>query len=51
MRQKEGEPFLNASLRGERAMPEEIAEDIYYLSQSKNIIGAILNSDGGRSVY
>lgn len=51
LRQKEGEPFKIKSPRGERAMPSEIADDIFYLSQSKNIIGSILNSDGGRSVY
>lgn len=51
LHQVEGEPFKIASPRGERAMPSEIAEDIFYLSQSKNIIGSILNSDGGRSVY
>ena len=42
--------FLN-SPRGERAMPSEIAETIYFLAHSKNIIGEIVVSDGGRSLY
>lgn len=39
------------SPRGERAMPSEIAETIYFLAHSKNIIGEIVVSDGGRSLY
>lgn len=31
--------------------PDEIAEAIYFLSQSRNIIGEIMISDGGRSLF
>ena len=48
LRQKEGEPHKINSPRGERAMPSEIAEAIVFLAESKNIIGEILVSDGGR---
>ncbi len=51
LKQKENEPFKMKSPRGERAMPYEIAADIFHLAESKNIIGGILNSDGGRSLY
>ena len=51
LRQEEGKPFKIDSPRGERAMPSEIAEAIYFLANSKNIIGKVLVSDGGRSLY
>ena len=51
LRQKEGERVKMISPRGERAMPKEIAEAIYFLANSKNIIGEILVSDGGRRLY
>ncbi len=51
LRQKEGERVANRSPRGFRAMPEEIADAIYFLSQSPNIIGEILVSDGGSRLY
>ena len=47
IRQKEGERHLTNSPRGERAMPSEIAEAIFFLANSRNIIGEILVSDGG----
>lgn len=47
-RQKEGEEVKIDSPRGKRAMPMEIAEAIYFLANSRNIIGEILVSDGGR---
>ena len=50
LRQKEGEPHAIPSPRGERAMPIEMAEAIYFLAGSQNIIGAVLLSDGGRSL-
>ena len=50
LRQKEGERHAIPSPRGERAMPAEIAEAIYFLAGSQNIIGAVLLSDGGRSL-
>ena len=49
--QKEGEEFAMDSPRGKRAMPYEIAEEIYFLATRENIIGEILISDGGRSLY
>jgi len=51
LRQKEGviKP-LEDSPRGIQATPSEIAEAIYFLSQSRNIIGEVLLSDGGRSL-
>lgn len=51
LRQKEGERRLNKSPRGERAMPSEIAEAIYFLANSRNIIGEVLVSDGGNRLY
>lgn len=51
LRQKEGEPHPIPSPRGERAMPVEMAEAIYFLAGSQNIIGAVLLSDGGRSLH
>ncbi len=50
-RQKEGQAVQIDSPRGERAMPLEIAEAIYFLASAKNIIGEILVSDGGRRLY
>lgn len=50
LRQKEGEPYAINSPRGERAMPSEIAEAIYFVAGSKNMIGSVLLSDGGRSL-
>lgn len=50
LRQKEGEPHPINSPRGERAMPIEIAEAIYFVAGSKNMIGSVLLSDGGRSL-
>ena len=47
----EGQAVKINSPRGERAMPSEIAETIYFLAHSKNIIGEIIVSDGGRSLY
>lgn len=51
LRQKEGEPHTIKSPRGERAMPIEIAEAIYFVAGSKNMIGSVLLSDGGRSLH
>lgn len=51
LRQKEGEPHKIGSPRGERAMPSEIAEAIYFVAGNKNLIGTVLLSDGGRSLY
>lgn len=51
LRQKEGERHAMNSPRGERAMPGEIAESIVFLAESKNIIGEVLISDGGRSLH
>lgn len=48
--QKEGEFVKINTPRGFRAMPNEIAEDIFYLSQSDNLIGTIICSDGGASL-
>lgn len=50
LRQKEGEIKKISSPRGIQSTPEEIAQAIYFLSQSRNIIGEILLSDGGRSL-
>lgn len=50
-RVEEGLPVKNKSPRGERAMPDEIAEAIYFLANSKNMIGSVLLSDGGRSLH
>ncbi|MBO7310310.1 MAG: 3-oxoacyl-ACP reductase, partial [Clostridia bacterium] len=51
LHQEEGVPFKMNSPRGERAMPMEIAEEIFFLATRKNIIGEVLVSDGGRSLY
>lgn len=51
LRQEEGVPHKIKSPRGERAMPVEIAEAIYFLAGSKNMIGSVLLSDGGRSLH
>lgn len=51
LHQKEGEIKKINSPRGIQAAPEEIAEAIYFLSQSRNIIGEILVTDGGRRLY
>lgn len=50
LRQKEGEPVKIRSPRGCRAMPGEIADDILYLASSDNLIGTIIQSDGGASL-
>ena len=50
-RVEEGLPVKINSPRGERAMPSEIAEAIFFLANSKNIIGEVLISDGGRSLH
>ncbi len=50
-RRPEGERKAINSPRGERAMPQEIAEAIYFLANSKNIIGEVLVSDGGRRLH
>ena len=39
------------SPRGIRAMPYEIANAIYLLATDDNMIGTILQTDGGRSLY
>ena len=51
IRQKEGEIKKIDSPRGIQASPEEIAEGIYFLANSRNIIGEILISDGGRNLH
>lgn len=52
LRKKEGEYIpIKDSPRGHSAMPYEIAEDIFYLAKSRNIIGEVLVSDGGRSLH
>lgn len=51
LRQREGDIKKIASPRGVQASTEEIAEAIFFLSQSRNIIGEILVSDGGRSLF
>lgn len=50
-RVQEGLPVKIDSPRGERAMPAEIAEAIYFLANSKNIIGQVIITDGGRSLH
>lgn len=50
LRQKEGNVKKINSHSGKQAKPEEIAEDIFFLSKSRNIIGEVLISDGGRSL-
>ena len=49
--QEEGIVKTIQSPRGIQSTPDEIADSIYFLSQSRNIIGEILISDGGRSLY
>ena len=51
LRQREGDIKKIASPRGVQASTKEIAEAIFFLSQSRNIIGEILVSDGGRSLF
>lgn len=51
LRQPEGTRKMIDSPRGIQSTPEEIAESIYHLSKSRNIIGEILISDGGRSLF
>ena len=48
--QEEGVVKEISSPRGIQATPDEIAEGIYFLANSRNIIGTILVSDGGRSL-
>lgn len=50
MRQPENTEYAIRSPRGKRAMPYEIAEEIYFLATRDNIIGEILVSDGGRRI-
>lgn len=50
LRQKENDFVKINSPRGYRAMPSEIANDIYHLATSNNLIGTIINSDGGESL-
>lgn len=50
-RRPEGEHKTINSPRGERAMPDEMAQAIYFLANSKNIIGEVLVSDGGRRLF
>ena len=51
LHQEEGIAKEIASPRGIQAKPEEIAEAVFFLSQSRNIIGEILVSDGGRRLF
>lgn len=51
LHQREGDVKHISSPRGVQATPDEIAEAIYFLSQSRNIIGEIMISDGGRSLF
>lgn len=51
LKQREGEIKKIDSPRGVQASPNEIAEAIFFLSQSRNIIGEILVSDGGRRLH
>ena len=48
LRQAENEIQEIDSPRGIQATPDEIAEAVYFMANSKNIIGEILVSDGGR---
>lgn len=50
LHQKENEFVKINSPRGYRSMPCEIANDIFYLATSNNLIGTIINSDGGASL-
>lgn len=49
--QKEWDVKKIASPRGVQATPKEIAEGICFLAKSRNIIGEILVSDGGRRLF
>ncbi len=51
LRQTEGVETKMNSPRGIRAMPCEIADAIYLLATDSNMIGTILQTDGGRSLY
>lgn len=51
LHQREGDVKHISSPRGVQATPAEIAEAIYFLSKSRNIIGEVLVSDGGRSLF
>lgn len=51
LHQREGDIKKIASPRGVQSSTEEIAEGIFFLSQSRNIIGEILVSDGGRRLF
>lgn len=51
LRQKEGERIKIDSPRGIRAMPCEIANAVYLLATEDNMIGTILQTDGGRSLH
>ena len=51
LHQEEGVVKKICSPRGIQATPEEIAESVYFLSQSRNIIGEVLVSDGGRRLF
>lgn len=51
LRQKEDVITKMDSPRGIRAMPCEIANAIYFLATDDNMIGTILQTDGGRSLY
>lgn len=49
--QKDGETRNIPSPRGVQATPFEIAQSVFFLANSRNIIGEILVSDGGRRLY
>ena len=51
LRQKECELTKMNSPRGIRAMPSEIANAIFLLATDDNMIGTILQTDGGRRIY
>ena len=51
LHQREGDVKHISSPRGVQATPAEIAEAIYFLSKSRNIIGEVLVSDGGRRLF
>ena len=51
LHQEEGIIKSIISPRGIQSTPDEIAEAIYFLSKSRNIIGEVLLSDGGRSLF
>ena len=51
LHQEEGAVKEISSPRGIQATPDEIAESVYFLSQSRNIIGEVLVSDGGRRLF